>query len=179
MSVARPTHTVTVILKNERERLSQNAPSGKPLARSRITSSSGKSTVVLLGCCAQTMLQTLLSRYFRGPACIAPSHGEAEDRMVTFIRAALFMALGLGFAMAQTPATSPPGTAWLELRQGVKAYTGDDGGGAKTLTVCTSAYFYKKWFSSSAAVIPECTEKPRGIPVRLPLIKYLCQIIQI
>jgi hypothetical protein len=85
--------------------------------------------------------------------------------MVKFIRAALFMGLGLGFAMAQTPATSPPGTAWLELRQGVKAYTGDDGGGAKTLTVCTSAYFYKKWFSSSTAVVPECTEKPRGITV--------------
>jgi hypothetical protein len=56
---------------------------------------------------------------------------------------------------------------WLELRQGVRAYTGDDGGGASALTVCPSAYFYKKWFANSTAVVPECTEKPRGVPVTI------------
>jgi hypothetical protein len=54
---------------------------------------------------------------------------------------------------------------WLELRKGAGAYTGDDGGSASTLTVCPSAYLYKKWFSSATAVVPECSEKLRGIPV--------------
>jgi hypothetical protein len=111
------------------------------------------------------MLQTLFFTLFAARRILERSHGEPQRAgMLKFIKAVLFMSLGVGFAMAQTPATSPPAT-WLELRQGVKAYTGDDGGGAKTLTVCTSAYVYKKWFSNSTAVVPECTEKPRGIPV--------------
>jgi hypothetical protein len=55
--------------------------------------------------------------------------------------------------------------AWLELRKGARAYTGDDGGSESTLTVCPSVYLYKKWFSSATAVVPECSEKLRGIPV--------------
>jgi hypothetical protein len=54
---------------------------------------------------------------------------------------------------------------WLELRKGAKAWTGDDGGIESTLNVCPSAYLFKKWFSSPTAVVPECSEKPRGIAV--------------
>jgi hypothetical protein len=54
---------------------------------------------------------------------------------------------------------------WLELRKGARAWTGDDRETESTVTVCPSAYLYKKWFSSPTAVVPECSEKPRGIPV--------------
>ncbi|MGA7261005.1 MAG: hypothetical protein WCA23_30175 [Stellaceae bacterium] len=60
---------------------------------------------------------------------------------------------------------APP--PWLQLRQGVGAYTGDDGGGASTLTVCPSANHYRKWSSSATAVVPECREKHKGIPVTI------------
>ena len=33
--------------------------------------------------------------------------------------------------------------AWPELRHGVQAYTGDDGRGARVLTVCRTANLYK------------------------------------
>jgi hypothetical protein len=71
----------------------------------------------------------------------------------------------------QSSSTSPTEeratTPWLELRQGVRAYTGDDAEGPKILTVCPSIYFYKKWFASLTAVVPECTQKPRGVPVTI------------
>jgi len=61
---------------------------------------------------------------------------------------------------------APP---WLELRKGARAYTGDDGGGENTLTVCPSAYLYNKqrlkWVSNTTAILAECKEKRRGIPV--------------
>jgi hypothetical protein len=74
----------------------------------------------------------------------------------------------LGLATPETKAKKtdagvvPP---WLELRKRARAYTGDDGGTESTLTVCPSAYLYKKWFSSASAAVSECSEKLRGIPV--------------
>ena len=56
---------------------------------------------------------------------------------------------------------------WLQLRQGVKAYTGDNGGGDDFLTVCPSLALYKKWSSSSVAVVPECKDRQRGVPVTI------------
>ena len=51
--------------------------------------------------------------------------------------------------------------------QGVRAFTGDDGGGATTLTVCPSARFYSKWFSGATAAEMGCVKKPRGVPVTI------------
>jgi hypothetical protein len=64
-------------------------------------------------------------------------------------------------------ADSSPTLRWLELRDGVRAYTGDDGGGADTLTVCPSAELYKRWSSDTTANVPECKEKARGIPITI------------
>jgi hypothetical protein len=63
------------------------------------------------------------------------------------------------------PSKIPP--PWLVLRQGVRAFTGDDGGGASALTICPSVRLYKRWFSDATAVVPECQEIPRGIPVTI------------
>ena len=63
-----------------------------------------------------------------------------------------------------TTKTPPP---WLALRQGVRAFTGDDGGGATTLTVCPSVRFYNKWFSGATAAEMGCAQKPRGVPITI------------
>jgi hypothetical protein len=63
------------------------------------------------------------------------------------------------------PPKIPP--QWLALAQGVRAFTGDDGGGASALTICPSVRLYKRWFSDATAVVPECQEIPRGIPVTI------------
>jgi hypothetical protein len=75
----------------------------------------------------------------------------------------VLLALGVAAEAQGVHAIAP----WLELRRGVQAYTGDDGGGARTLTVCPSVYLYKKWSSDSSAVVPECKEEPRGVSVTL------------
>jgi hypothetical protein len=83
------------------------------------------------------------------------------------------LALCVLTAMLSTPASagSPPGSTsplpWLELRQGVQAYTDDDREGTSTLTVCLSLYLYKKWFAKPGAVVPECSKKSRGVPVTI------------
>src|SRR5205807_1591001 len=98
--------------------------------------------------------------------------------MKKFVALAAFLVGGVYFVQHPTAESSPPAppspptvetTAlpWLQLRQGVKAYTGDNGGGDDFLTVCPSAALYKKWFSSPTAVVPECNDKPRGVPVTI------------
>ena len=57
--------------------------------------------------------------------------------------------------------------SWLELRQDARAYTGDDGGTATALTICPSTSSYTKWSASITAVVPGCSEKPRGVPVTI------------
>jgi hypothetical protein len=69
-----------------------------------------------------------------------------------------------GSAVVDPSKTPPP---WLVLRQGVRAFTGDDGGGATTLTICPSARLYKRWFTDATAVVPGCVKKPRDIPVTI------------
>jgi hypothetical protein len=69
-----------------------------------------------------------------------------------------------GSAVVDPSKTPPP---WLVLRQGVRAFTGEDGGGATTLTICPSARLYKRWFTDATAVVPGCVKKPRDIPVTI------------
>jgi hypothetical protein len=78
-------------------------------------------------------------------------------------------------APPQSPERTPGSTTgdaskrpppWLVLRRGVRAFTGDDGGGATTLTICPSARFYNRWFSPTA-VVPGCARVPRDIPVTI------------
>src|SRR5215469_5697631 len=76
-------------------------------------------------------------------------------------------------APSSPPASPSPHTVettsvpWLQLRQGVKAYTGDNGGSDDFLTVCPSAALYKKWSSSPIAVVPECKDRQRGVRVTI------------
>jgi hypothetical protein len=65
---------------------------------------------------------------------------------------------------AGDPSKTPP--SWLVLRRGVRAFTGDDGGGATTLTICSSARLYNRWLLSTA-VVSGCVSVPRGIPVTI------------
>lgn len=98
--------------------------------------------------------------------------------MKKFVALAALLIGGVYFVQHSTAPPSPPAppsphtvetTAlpWLQLRQGVKAYTGDNGGGDDFLTVCPTAALYKKWSSSPNAVVPQCNDKARGVPVTI------------
>jgi len=57
---------------------------------------------------------------------------------------------------------------WLEIRKGVHAYTGEDGGDARTtLTVCNSAQAYLKWIDGVTGADRQCANHPRGEPVTI------------
>ncbi len=69
---------------------------------------------------------------------------------------------------AGPPAPTEPPLPWLTLRKGVHAFTGDDGGGISTLTVCPSAQIYIKWIASLAADPPrKCVKKLQGVPITI------------
>jgi len=98
--------------------------------------------------------------------------------MKKFVALAALLIGGVYFVQHSTAPPSPPASPsphtvettalpWLQLRQGVKAYTGDNGGGDDFLTVCPTAALYKKWSSSPNAVVPQCNDKARGVPVTI------------
>jgi hypothetical protein len=71
-------------------------------------------------------------------------------------------------AIAKPPAAGDLAPSWLLLRQGVPAYTGNDGGTATTLTVCPSAAIYRKWIDSAAERAPAaCTHRLVGASVTI------------
>jgi hypothetical protein len=76
---------------------------------------------------------------------------------------------GLAGGMFNTAAlgaqAGPLHRAWLSIRSGTPAYTGDDGGSVATLTVCRSPQAYVRWLDSGDISIAGCESKPRGIPV--------------
>jgi hypothetical protein len=97
------------------------------------------------------------------PALAADNNPTSGVLLLSFLLLIYFLPAIASGAQTDDGAIPP----WLELRQGARAYTGDDGGTAGTLTVCPSAYLYKKWASSATAVVPECRDKPRGVPVKI------------
>ncbi len=60
------------------------------------------------------------------------------------------------------PEPTPP---WLELRNGVQAYTDDDGGDATTLTVCDSSQAWLDWADTESD--KHCTHRPKGMAVTI------------
>jgi hypothetical protein len=71
-------------------------------------------------------------------------------------------------AIANPPGAGNRAPSWLLLRQGVPAYTGNDGGTATTLTVCPSAAIYRKWIDSAVERAPAtCTQRVVGASVTI------------
>ena len=98
--------------------------------------------------------------------------------MKKFVALAAFLVGGVYFVQHSTAPPSPaappsPHTVettaipWLQLRQGVKAYTGDNGGGDEFLTVCPTAALYKKVVLHFSGVAAQCNDKARGVPVSI------------
>jgi hypothetical protein len=74
---------------------------------------------------------------------------------------AVAAALAISFAHADPSFSARP--EWLDLRKGVRAFTGDDGGGATSLTVCQTEQAYTKWIDTSD--IQACSVQATGVPV--------------
>jgi len=55
--------------------------------------------------------------------------------------------------------------SWLMIRKGQSAYTGDDGGGAETQTICRSMRDYDRFLNDGSQV--NCFQAPRGILVTM------------
>jgi hypothetical protein len=51
--------------------------------------------------------------------------------------------------VAVTPTPTPESFAWMQPTPGRAAYLGDDGGGASTATVCSTADHYRDWVKSN------------------------------
>jgi hypothetical protein len=81
----------------------------------------------------------------------------------------------------ENPASSKEATLaslhlpWLELRQGMHAYTGTDGGSSTTATVCSSPQAYENWMNDVKESALECAKKQQGIPVSIASNKIVAE----
>lgn len=64
---------------------------------------------------------------------------------------------------------------WLELRKGMQAYTGTDGGGSTTVTVCSSPTAYEDFVNDVKGYEHQCAKKQQGISVSITSNKIVAE----
>jgi hypothetical protein len=75
----------------------------------------------------------------------------------------VLLSCGAGAISQAADIVTPP---WLILRTGAQAYTGEDGGGVTTSTVCPTAQVYRGWLEALKESAPrQCIARPSGILV--------------